>query len=175
MDGVAIGVNGGDHYLASVVPQDGGGLHRTGPPLDGDLERAARVVHPEGNVADAVAVLGNVSRGGMIGSQRRGEQQPDLVLLQQIAGPISGAGLRPAVAGQLKPERRPVVVAGLLGVADIELDEVGAVNGKGIGSRGGCGHGLGVHETSWGDSARPASTGRWSGQAAALTERYLWA
>ena len=70
---------------------------------------------------------------GCVRAERRREHEADLALLQQIAGPVADAGLGAAVGDQLEAERRPVVVAGLLGVADVELDVVGAVDREGVG------------------------------------------
>ena len=110
-------------------------------------------------------MLRDVRRGGMLRAERGGEEEPDLVLLEQVRGPVAGSRLRPSVGDQLKTEGGPVIVAGLLGISDVELDEVGAVDWKAI---GGCcvrSQGLGVHD----------SSGMLPRSAVALTERYLWA
>jgi hypothetical protein len=84
----------------------------------------------------------------MIGCQGGGEEQSNLVLLQEIAGSITGSGLGAAVCQELEPECCTIVVAGLLGVADIELDEVGPIDREGVGGLCLGGSGTGLHGAS---------------------------
>ena len=58
--------------------------------------------------------------------QRRGEHQPHLALLEDVAGPITNTGLGAGVGDDVEPERLAVVVRGLARVADPQLDVVGA-------------------------------------------------
>jgi hypothetical protein len=90
-------------------------------------------------------VLVHVGGGGVLGPDGGGQHQPDLVLLKQVAGRVPDPGFRAAVADQLKAEGAAVEVTGLLGVADVELDVVGAVDGEGVGERGRGGQRIGRH------------------------------
>ena len=71
-------------------------------------------------------VIGN----GMVRAQRRGQHKADLALFQHVGGPVPGAGLRPAIGGQVKTEGGAVIVRRLARVANIEFDVVGAVERK---------------------------------------------
>jgi hypothetical protein len=96
-------------------------------------------------------------RDRVVRGQRRSQYQADLVLLQQVAGAVSAAGFWSAVGHELKAERCAVVVAGLLRVAHIELDEVGSVNRKGVSwGLGRCQY-VGLHESSGHSSNRQSS------------------
>ena len=63
---------------------------------------------------------------------RRREHEADLVLHEQVADAIAHARLGAAIRDELKAERALIEVRGLLGVADVELDVVGAVDRKGV-------------------------------------------
>src|SRR5690606_12021255 len=98
------------------------------------------------------------------GMQGGGEDEADLVLDQEVAGTVPDPGLRTAVAGQLEAEGGAIVDARLLGVTDVELDVVGAVDREGIGDRGDrvgedlCGHGGGSRKGAWGrDRSQPSA------------------
>ncbi len=150
VDGVAVGADGGGHDLALVVAQHPGLMDRRGAPLDGPGERLARVVHPERQIPDPVAVaIDVVGHGprlvGQVRTDRGGEQEADPVLLEQVAGAVADAGLGAAVSHELESEGGAVVVAGLPGVSDPEFDVVGAVDREGVGDGCGRGEGLGRH------------------------------
>jgi hypothetical protein len=155
VDGVAIGVDGGDHHFALIIAKGGGLLYRLGPALDRDAECIPRVVHPECDIADPVPMQRYVRRRQVVRCERGRQHQANLVLLKQVAGAVPGAGLGAAIGHQLESERGPVVVARLLGVPHVELDEVGPVDGEGIGG-GRCGlGGPGLHDApSTGGEAR---------------------
>ena len=128
-------------------------LRRDRAPLDRLGVSLPRVVHPERQVPDAVAVPVDVvgddpSLVAQIRPDRRGQHEPDLVLLEQVAGAVADPGLGPSIPDQLESEGGAVVVAGLLGVPDPELDVVGAVDGEGVARGGGGGQGLGLHAVS---------------------------
>ena len=69
VDGVAVGLDGRDDHLAVLVPEHGRLLDRPGAPLDRQPERFARVVHPERDVAHAVAVAVDVGGDGVVGAR----------------------------------------------------------------------------------------------------------
>ena len=52
-----------------------------------------------------------------------------------IGSAVARAGLRAAISHQLHAERGAIIISGLLGVADIKLDIIGAVQRKKIGWR----------------------------------------
>src|SRR6266850_6176964 len=78
-------------------------------------------------------------RDGRIGALRGGEDETHLVLHQEVARPVPHTGFGAAIARQLEPERGAVVVARLLGVPDVELDVVGAVDRERVSGLGGLG------------------------------------
>ena len=63
-------------------------------------------------------------------AERRGENEPDLPLLQEITGAVSDPGFGAAVGDELKTERRAIEKTRLLRVADIKLHVVGPVDRK---------------------------------------------
>ena len=91
-------------------------------------------------------MLGHVSRGGMVRGDRRGQDEADLILLEEIGGPVSGPGFRPPVGHQLKAEGRPVIVARLLGIPHVKLDVIRPVDWEGIGDGLGGSGGAGMHD-----------------------------
>jgi hypothetical protein len=80
-------------------------------------------------------VLGDLA----IGAQRGGEDEPDLLLLEHVAGAVPRPRLRSAVGDELVAEGSLVVVRCLLRVADPELDEIRPVDRKGVVGRRGRG------------------------------------
>ena len=85
------------------------------------------VIDGERDVVHPVPVLRHVLRDLAVGRERRGEHEADVVLDHHEAGPIAHAGLEPGVRHRREAPQRAVVVRGLLGVADPELDVVDAV------------------------------------------------
>src|SRR5687768_9318693 len=82
--------------------------------------------------------------GDMLGDlaarrQRSREDEADLPLLENVAHPIAGSGLRSAIRDELESERSAIVVRRLLRVPDEELDVVGPVYRKNILRRCWCG------------------------------------
>src|SRR5262249_32945706 len=63
----------------------------------------------------------------VIGLQRRGEDESDLVLHEHIAGPVARAGFGSAVGDELETEGGAVEVRRLARVAYVELEGIGAV------------------------------------------------
>ncbi len=104
--------------VGDVVRLDGG----RGAPAHRLLERAVRIVHLEGDVADAVAVHADVVGRGVIGGQRRGEDEPRTALTHRIGRQLAAARLESCVREIREPERQPVEEGRLPGVADPELD-----------------------------------------------------
>ena len=91
----------------------------------------ARIVHPERDVANAVAMSSHVLGDRPAAGHRRGEDESDLPLRQQVAGPVANAGFRAAVADDLKAQRRLIEMRRLLRVPDVELDVVRSVDREG--------------------------------------------
>ena len=76
------------------------------------------------DISDAVAMQPNVSRDLVVRHEARRQDEAQLVLLEQIADAISNSRLGPGIADLVEAERRHVVMRGLLGVADVELDVI---------------------------------------------------
>jgi hypothetical protein len=65
-----------------------------------------------------------------VGTDGRGEDEPDLALLEEITRPVAHARLGPAVRDKLESERGSVVQRRLPGVSDVELDVIGSIDRK---------------------------------------------
>src|SRR5262249_48828534 len=128
MNRVAVDLDGGDHRLAAVIAQCARLVHRQRAALHSLGARIARVLYPERDIADAVAVLLNVVGDVASGAQRRREKNANLVLLQQVRRSIARSCFGSAITDELKAERALIVVGRLLRVTHIELDVVGAVD-----------------------------------------------
>ena len=107
-------------------------MHRLRAALDRLFVRVTRIVHPERDVMDAVAMSPHVLRDVAVGPERGGEHEADLLLNEQVAGAAAHARFRALVAGQLIAERALIIVRRLLRVSDVELDVVRTVDRKGI-------------------------------------------
>ena len=131
----------------SVVGEFGGLLDAAGAAAGGLEPGLAGVVDPEGYGVDAVAVLVDVAGDVGVGAEGGGEDEADFALLKDVAGAVALAGLGAGVGDEGHAEGGAVEVGGLAGVADVELDVVGALEGEevgglalgGLGERG-CGH-----------------------------------
>src|SRR5205823_14416717 len=82
--------------------------------------------HFEGDVLHAVAVDDEAARLGVFGPQRRGEDEGDVALLEDVAGLVAGARLQAGVGDHVEAEGVAVEVRRLAGVADEEADVVDA-------------------------------------------------
>src|SRR5512133_1350697 len=138
VDGVAVGGDGrpaDDAVLVLVVARL---QHATGAPLGGGAVGDGGVGHGQGDVADPVAVAGDVLGDLGPGPQRAGQHQPDRPLPEDPGGLVTQAGLGAGVGDRGEAEPGAVEVGRLLGVADPQLDVVDAEQGEGVvwGSRG---------------------------------------
>jgi hypothetical protein len=114
-------------------------------PAPGGVVGVGRVGNPERDHARPVAVAGVVLRDLVVGRQRAGEDEPDAALLEDVRGAVAQAGLEPRVGDLLEAEGARVVVRGLLGVADPQLDVVDAVKRHEVFGGLGCDKGLRAH------------------------------
>ena len=127
VDGVAVGGDGRDAHFAVLVAQGLRLAHAARAAAGGLAPGRFGIVHPQRDIAHAVAVQADVLGDGMIGRERRGEHQADLVLHQHVGSAVARAGLRAAIGRQAEAERGAVEVRGLARVAHVELDVIGAV------------------------------------------------
>jgi len=132
MNRFAIGVNSGDHHFPLLVNQRFGLIDRLCSALDSQAECLSRIVNPERDVFHTVSVFVDVRRDVAVGSECRGQYQPDLALSQNVAGSITRTGLRPAIRNDAVAEYVAVELRGLLGVADVKLYEIRSVDRKGV-------------------------------------------
>ena len=100
-----------------------------GAPARGFFERLARIVHPQGHDLYAVAVAAHVLRNFRVRQQRCCQHEPDFALLEHVGGPVAQAGFGAGVGHEVVAERGLIIVGRLLGVADVELNKVGAEQG----------------------------------------------
>ncbi len=104
--------------------------------LDGVRERGARVGDLDGQVDDAVAVLGHVvgEEAAPVGGRLDdgGEHETRGAVLQHVARGLAAAVLRSGVGDQSHAEGGRVVVGGLLGVAHGEDDRVHPLHREGV-------------------------------------------
>src|SRR5262249_12923701 len=89
----------------------------TRAPLDGLPVRRRGVRHRERDVLDAVAVAAAMPRDIVVLAQRRGDDDADAPLLEDVRGAVADPGLRTGVRGAREAERVLVEVRGLLRVA----------------------------------------------------------
>ncbi len=116
---------------------------RAGAVLDGVRVRGAGVRDLDGEVDDAVAVLGHmvgqeVAPGGG-GLDDGGEHEPGGAVLQDVRRRLAAARLRSGVGDEPHAEGRGVVVRRLFGVAHGEDDRVHSLDREGICLPGGVG------------------------------------
>jgi hypothetical protein len=133
VDGIAIGGDAGGGDAAVVVGMLCWLLDAAGSAAGGFEPCLAGVVDPEGYGADAVAVGVDVAGDVRVGAQGCGEDEPDLALLEDIRGAVTMASLWASIGDERHPERGPVEVGRLTGVAYVELDVVGAFEGEEVG------------------------------------------
>ena len=129
MDGVAVGGDTGGGDTAVGVGEFFGLLDAAGAAAGGFVPRFG-VVDPEGDGADTVAVLVDVAGDVGVGAEGGGEDEADLALLEDVAGAVALTGLRAGVGDERHAKRGTVEVGGLAGVAYVELDVVGALEGR---------------------------------------------
>ena len=94
---------------------------RIGAAVDGPVPRGIRVME------DAEERLMPRPQREPVGSQRRGEHQTRLALLEGVRGRVALTGLEPGIGKLGEPERLPVIERRLLRVADPQLDVVDAL------------------------------------------------
>ena len=136
VDGVAVGGDAGGGDAAVGVGEVGGLLDAAGAAAGGFEPGLAGVVDPEGDGVDTVAVLVDVAGDLGVGAEGGGEDEADLALLEDVAGAVALAGLGAGVGDERHAEGGAVEVGGLTGVADVELDVVGALEGEKVGGGG---------------------------------------
>jgi len=137
VDGVSVGGDAGSGD-ATVVVGGLGGLLDVACAASGGLEPGlAGIIDPEGDGTDAVAVGVDVAGDVGVGPECGGEDEADLALLEDVGGAIALAGLRAGVGHQGHAEGGAVEVGSLTGVADVELDVVGTLEGQEVGGEGG--------------------------------------
>ena len=127
---VAVGADGGvlvDAVL--VLAAASGGVTPTAPAADGRLVGRRDVVHFEGDVLHAVAVGRQAGVVGVVGAQRRGQDEGDLALPEDVAGLVPQPRLQAGVGDHVEAEGVAVEVGRLAGVADEEADVVDASKG----------------------------------------------
>ena len=130
VDGVAVGGDAGGGDAAVVVGELGGLLDAACSAAGGLEPGLAGVVDPEGDGADAVAVLVDVAGDVGVGAEGCGEDEADFALLEDVAGAVALAGLGTGVGDQRHAECGAVEVGCLTGIAYEKLDVVGAFEGE---------------------------------------------
>jgi hypothetical protein len=137
-----------DDDLTVLIDERFGFVRRLGTALDGQPKCFSRVVHPESDVLDAVAVLVDVGGDLAVWPQRSRQNEADLSLLQDVARAIARSRFGTSIGEDFIAEHSPVEVCGLLRVTDIELDEVRSVDRKGVGELIRCRKCRGAHDFS---------------------------
>ncbi|GAA3061299.1 hypothetical protein GCM10020000_50550 [Streptomyces olivoverticillatus] len=134
--GLAVRGDGGEDDRAVLVLQLVRLLQAGGAVLQRVGVRGAGVRHLDGQVDDAVAVLGHVlgEEAAVVGRglDDGGEDEAGAARLQDVTGGLAAAVLRSAVGDALHAEGGGVVVGGLLGVADGEDDGVHPLDREGV-------------------------------------------
>src|SRR5712691_6413729 len=104
--------------------------------LHGLPVRLGRVRDGERDVLDAVAVAAGVVRDLVLLSQRAGDDETDVALLEHVRGAVADARLRAGVSHAREAQRVLVVEGSLLRVADVELDVIPALDRHESGAHG---------------------------------------
>lgn len=113
--------------LAALFFDRGGLGDGFGSRADNLLKDLLGVRHPEGHIFHAIAVQRDMLRDRMVAVDRRGEDQPNVALLHNVGDPIADAGFWSGVGREREAKRAAIKVRGLLGVADVKLDIVDAL------------------------------------------------
>ena len=82
------------------------------------------VVDPQRHIAHAVSVDAHMLRDVSIGTQRGGQHEAHLPLLQNIRSAVADTGFRPGISDELHAKGEPVKIGGLAGIAHPELHVV---------------------------------------------------
>ena len=127
MDSVAVGGDGRHARFAGRVAQRLGLAHAARPTPGSLAPRRFRIVHPQRHVAHAIAVQPDVPGRRMLGRERRGEHQADLILHQHVGSALARSGLRTAIRRQPEAERGAVIISRLARVSHVEFHVVGAI------------------------------------------------
>ncbi len=90
--GIAVGLDAGQGHFAVGVLQNVGLKGRCCTARCRGFPRFSRVVDPNGHILHAIAVLNNVVIDGAVRGQRRGQNQEDLVLLEDVRSSVLHAG-----------------------------------------------------------------------------------
>ena len=107
--------------LVGLVPRL---ADRRRTPLDGLAVHGVDVVDRPGQVVDAVAVLADVGGDGGVAGERRGDDDADRALLEDVGRLVPHARLRARVGGAGEAEHRLEEGGRRAGVADPQLEAV---------------------------------------------------
>ncbi len=132
MNHIAVGVNAAHDQLAVIVLQRRWLQKTLAAALGRFVPGRSRVLHFQRDRLYAVAVFGNVIGNRIICPQRGGKNEGELVLSNDVARSIFRSRFRSRIGEALKTERCLVKMRRLLGIADIELDVIGALERKKI-------------------------------------------
>ena len=98
-----------------------------------ELEGRGDIVDFQGDRLHAVAVLDQAPGVGMVRAERRGQDQRDVPLSQDVARLVLHSGLEPRIGHDLEPEGIPVEIGRLPRIADEHPNVVDAPKRHGIG------------------------------------------
>ena len=125
---LAVRCNRGEPDVAVVVFELVGGLHAARAVGDRVLVGGRGIRDAQRDLVHAVAVSLVVLGDLVVTGQRPGEDETDPALLEHVRDAVAAARLEPAVSGLGEAERVRVVVGGLGGVPDEQLQVVDAVD-----------------------------------------------
>src|SRR5690349_985369 len=148
VDRFTVRLDPGDDDFAILVGQRFWCIRRLRAALYRQLERSPRIIDPERDVLDAVAVLVHVGRDVAVRPQRSGENDSDFVLDDHVAGTITRTGLGPAISYDFVAKNLAIKLRGLLCIPDVELDEIRPVDREGVGDLLRCRKCRGSHDFS---------------------------
>src|SRR5690554_2136442 len=128
MNSFPVGIDPSGSYFPKFIIVCLGLLVGFRTPLDGFFIGFIGIIHPQGQYFNAVPMLFNMFRNGMIGAEGGGEYQPNFILAQYIGSPVSNASFRTSVGLGLKSKSRFIEMCRLFRIAYIKLNKVGTVN-----------------------------------------------
>src|ERR1700676_365747 len=130
MNGVPVGSNGCQANLAAVILNDCRRRDTTSAPLGGFAICRRGVVHAQSDGLYAVSVLENVPRHYTFGIERRGEDEADLILFDNVGSAVASTGFRATIGRKRHPEPVAMEIGPLLCISYEKFNRIDALQGK---------------------------------------------
>src|SRR5579871_2094649 len=133
VNGLAVGVDGSALDLAMLIFGDGRLHCALCATRQRIVIRLLRVRHFQCDIFCAVAVQQRMLRNGTLRAEAAAQHEANLALLDDIAGAVAQARLQAGIGDRHEAEGAAIIMGGLFGVADVELDVVPVLDRHEIG------------------------------------------